>query len=38
MLLGEMAAVSLGKMGSTNGGVLTGVAAAYSAAVRIAPK
>ena len=38
VLLGGMTAAAPGKSGSTNGGVLIGVAAAYSAAVSTAPK
>ena len=38
VLLGGMMAAVLGKSGSMNGGVLFGVAAAYSAAVSTAPK
>ena len=37
-LLGGMMAAAPGKRGSAKGGVLMGVAAAYSTAVRMAPK
>ena len=37
VLLGGMAAAEIGKRGSAKGGVLMGVAAVYSAAVRTAP-
>ena len=38
VLLGGMTAAAPGKMGSVKGGVLTGKAATYYAAVRMAPK
>ena len=38
VLLGGMTAAAPGKIGLVKGGVLTGVAAAYSAAVRMVPK